>query len=38
MTFNCTVCVYETDIKCNFTKHLKTKKHKKNMEVCSSNN
>jgi len=32
MTYNCTVCVYATDIKCNFTKHMNTKKHKKNME------
>ena len=29
--FNCSICNYNTSIKCNYSKHLKTKKHKNNI-------
>ena len=29
--FECTVCKYRTNVKCNFDKHLITEKHKKNI-------
>ena len=32
MTYNCTVCKYETRIKCNFDKHNKTQKHLANVK------
>ena len=29
--FECTVCKYSTNVKCNFDKHLTTEKHKRNI-------
>ena len=36
MKYICKKCCYETEIKCNFNKHLKTKKHlnKNNKFIC----
>ena len=37
MTFTCTICNYETKLKANYTRHLKSKRHIEKIEITTDN-
>ena len=37
MTFTCTICNYESNLKANYERHLKSKRHLQKVEITSEN-